>query len=80
MVPSLPDPVEQTLEIRGLSIAFSTPRGHARVVDDVSLSIGAGEIVGVIGESGSGGTISVPQVRIKDVAQSVAEEIEPENA
>ena len=41
-----------------MSIAFSTPRGHARVVDDVSLSIGAGEIVGVIGESGSGKTLT----------------------
>ena len=46
------DRAGQTLEIRDLSIAFSTPRGHARVVDNVSLSIGAGEIVGVIGESG----------------------------
>jgi peptide/nickel transport system ATP-binding protein len=58
MAPPLPDPVGQTLEIRNLSIAFSTPRGHARVVDDVSLSIGAGEIVGVIGESGSGKTLT----------------------
>ena len=53
-----PDRVDQTLEIRGLSIAFSTPRGRACVVDDVSLSIGAGEIVGVIGESGSGKTLT----------------------
>jgi peptide/nickel transport system ATP-binding protein len=48
----------QTLEIRDLSITFSTPRGPARVVDNVSLSIGAGEIVGVIGESGSGKTLT----------------------
>jgi peptide/nickel transport system ATP-binding protein len=53
-----PDRAGQTLEIRNLSIAFSTPRGHARVVDNVSLSIGAGEIVGVIGESGSGKTLT----------------------
>jgi peptide/nickel transport system ATP-binding protein len=52
------DSAGQTLEIRNLSIAFSTPRGHARVVDNVSLSIGAGEIVGVIGESGSGKTLT----------------------
>jgi oligopeptide/dipeptide ABC transporter ATP-binding protein len=58
MAPPPPDPVGQTLEIRNLSIAFSTPRGHARVVDDVSLSIGTGEIVGVIGESGSGKTLT----------------------
>src|SRR5262245_46662733 len=57
-----PDPVDQTLEIRGLSIAFSTPRGRACVVDDVSLSIGGGEIVGVIGESGSGKTLTAVAV------------------
>ena len=52
------DRAGQTLEIRNLSIAFSTRRGHARVVDNVSLSIGASEIVGVIGESGSGKTLT----------------------
>jgi peptide/nickel transport system ATP-binding protein len=51
-------PVGQTLDMRNLSIAVSTPRGDARVVDNVSLSIGAGEIVGVIGESGSGKTLT----------------------
>jgi peptide/nickel transport system ATP-binding protein len=52
------DRAGQTLEIRNLSIVFSTPRGPARVVDNVSLTIGAGEIVGVIGESGSGKTLT----------------------
>ena len=58
MAPPLRDPVGQTLEIHDLSIVFSTPRGEARVVDHVNLSIGAGEIVGVIGESGSGKTLT----------------------
>jgi peptide/nickel transport system ATP-binding protein len=52
------DPAGQTLEIRDLSIAFPTRRGPARVVDHVNLSIGPGEIVGVIGESGSGKTLT----------------------
>ena len=52
------DAAGQTLEIRDLSIAFPTPRGSARVVDHVSLSIGGGEIVGLIGESGSGKTLT----------------------
>lgn len=47
-----------TLEINNLSIAFNTPHGSVTVVDDVSLQIGKGEIVGVIGESGSGKTIA----------------------
>ncbi|HEY1783034.1 MAG TPA: ABC transporter ATP-binding protein [Roseiarcus sp.] len=49
---------DPTLEIRDLSISFPTPRGAARVVDHVSLSIRPGEIVGVIGESGSGKTLT----------------------
>lgn len=47
-----------TLEIEHLSIAFQTRQGSVTVVDDVSLRIGKGEIVGVIGESGSGKTIA----------------------
>ncbi|MGA4508099.1 ABC transporter ATP-binding protein [Propionibacteriaceae bacterium G1746] len=38
------------LEISGVSVTF----GDQRAVDDVSFSIGAGERVGLIGESGSG--------------------------
>jgi oligopeptide/dipeptide ABC transporter ATP-binding protein len=56
--PPRSDPVGQTLEIHDLSIAFPTRRGPSRVVDHVNLSIGPGEIVGVIGESGSGKTLT----------------------
>jgi ABC-type glutathione transport system ATPase component len=56
--PPRSDPLGQTLEIRDLSIAFPTRRNPSRVVDHVSLSIGPGEIVGVIGESGSGKTLT----------------------
>ena len=47
-----------TLDIKHLSIAFQTRQGSVTVVDDISLNIGKGEIVGVIGESGSGKTIA----------------------
>jgi oligopeptide/dipeptide ABC transporter ATP-binding protein len=57
-VTPLRDTVGQSLDVHDLSIAFPTRRGHAPVVDHVSLSIGAGEIVGVIGESGSGKTLT----------------------
>jgi oligopeptide/dipeptide ABC transporter ATP-binding protein len=58
------------LDLRGLSVTL--PDG-ARLVDDVSLSVAAGEIVGLVGESGAGksmcayavlGLFPTPQARI----------------
>ncbi|MDQ2065891.1 ABC transporter ATP-binding protein [Xinfangfangia sp. CPCC 101601] len=46
------------LEIRGLSITIPTPKGDVRAVRAVDLSVERGEIHGVIGESGSGKTIT----------------------
>ena len=46
--------VELTLEARGVSAGYRTPRGIVRAVDDVDLSISAGEAVGLVGESGCG--------------------------
>jgi len=42
------------LEIRDLVVDFITPRGPARAVDHVSLSIAPGEVFGLAGESGCG--------------------------
>lgn len=40
------------LELKGLSVDY----GHVRVLDGLSLSLRAGQVVGVVGESGSGKT------------------------
>src|SRR5262245_22977456 len=47
-----------SLVIDRLRVEIATRRGLARVVDDVSLEVWPGEIVGVIGESGSGKTMT----------------------
>lgn len=42
------------LEVQHLKKYFSTPRGMLHAVDDISLTIGAGKTLGVVGESGCG--------------------------
>jgi oligopeptide/dipeptide ABC transporter ATP-binding protein len=42
------------LEISDLSVAYRTPGGDVRAVEQVNLTLGAGEVVGLCGESGSG--------------------------
>lgn len=51
-----------TLTVDHLSVQFASRRGVARVVDEVSLEVWPGEIVGLIGESGSGKTMTALSV------------------
>lgn len=44
----------QVLQIRDLKMHHATARGQLRAVDGVSLSIGQGETLGLVGESGCG--------------------------
>jgi peptide/nickel transport system permease protein len=46
------------LSIEQLSVAFVSPAGAVKVVDDVTFDIHAGEAVGVVGESGCGKTMT----------------------
>ena len=47
------------LEIRGLTVDFTTSRGTLRAVDAVDLDVEEGEVLGVVGESGSGKSVSM---------------------
>ena len=63
MMPQRPDAGRPAaLQISDLSIAFESRRGTARVVDRVDLEVWPGEIVGLIGESGSGKTMTALSV------------------
>ena len=46
----------ELLSVRGLSVDFVTDGGVAQVLDSISLEIGPGEVVGLVGESGCGKT------------------------
>jgi dipeptide transport system ATP-binding protein len=47
------------VEIRNLSVEFTTARGVLRAVDQLDLTIEEGEVVGVVGESGSGKSVTM---------------------
>jgi len=50
------------LEIEDLSVGFRTERGLARVVDHLSFTVEAGRIVGLVGESGCGKSVTARAV------------------
>ncbi|MEO9903555.1 ABC transporter ATP-binding protein [Nisaea sp.] len=49
---------QATLEVRNLQTHFFTKAGVVKAVDDVSFSVGKGQILGLVGESGSGKTVT----------------------
>lgn len=46
------------LELRELSVEFPTRHGTLKALNEVSFSIAAGEVVGVVGESGAGKSLT----------------------
>ncbi|MCA9543044.1 MAG: ABC transporter ATP-binding protein, partial [Myxococcales bacterium] len=50
--------MSRLLDVRDLVIEFDTRHGRKRVVDGVSFHLERGEVLGILGESGSGKTMS----------------------
>jgi dipeptide transport system ATP-binding protein len=46
------------LEVKDLSISFDTLRGDLKAIDQISFSIREGEVLGIVGESGCGKSIT----------------------
>jgi peptide/nickel transport system ATP-binding protein len=55
-------PAGPLLEVEGLTVAFDTEQGQRRVVEEASFSVGAGETVGLVGESGCGKSVTAMSI------------------
>lgn len=61
------------LDIRDLTVEFSTRRGVVKAVKNIDLQVAKGETVGIVGESGSGKSVtSFAVMRILDRAGRIA--------
>jgi len=49
---------EPVLSVKNLRVEFATRRGVLRAIDDISFDIAKGEVLGVVGESGAGKSVT----------------------
>src|SRR5689334_17544137 len=61
---------QMSLEVAGLRVSYRSGGARVTVVDDVTFDIGAGEVLGLVGESGCGKST---------IARAVAGLIEPDD-
>src|SRR5256885_16775358 len=50
------------LAVQDLTVSFATLRGRMRVLDGVGFDVARGEVLGLVGESGSGEAVTAPSV------------------
>ncbi|MDE2379758.1 ATP-binding cassette domain-containing protein, partial [Bradyrhizobium sp.] len=49
---------DTVLSVRNLQVEFASRRGTLRAIDGVSFDIARGEVLGVVGESGAGKSVT----------------------
>ncbi|MCA0218268.1 MAG: ABC transporter ATP-binding protein [Actinobacteria bacterium] len=54
--------MKTVVDIRNLEVTFATDGGDIPAVDDVSLTVGSGEVVAIVGESGSGKSVTAKSI------------------
>jgi peptide/nickel transport system ATP-binding protein len=55
-------PLAPLLAVEGLTVGFDTEAGERRVVEETSFTVGAGETVGLVGESGCGKSVTAMSI------------------
>src|SRR5262247_4324794 len=56
------EPIEPLLWVRDLSVAFELDEGTVRAVEGVSFDVRPGQVVGIVGESGCGKSVTMKAI------------------
>ena len=53
---------ENILEVKNLNVYFREKNNNIKIIDDVSFSVKEGECLGILGESGSGKSMTIKSI------------------
>ena len=68
---------ETILSVKGLKTEFALDEGTVKAVDGVSFEVGRGQVIGLVGESGCGKSVSIKS--IMGIIQKPGKVVEGEN-